>query len=122
LTQNLQKIRQYYERIDANDVEWVVALFADDAVYERAGSHYRGIPAIREFFAVHRKIRGVHRVEKIWPVGDAGVVVVIGHFEGVGANGDPRSVGFSDFWHFNDDGQVSKRQSYLSLGHEYVRQ
>jgi len=97
----------------------VSALFADDAIYERAGSRFVGKTALREFFAVHRKIRGVHSLQKIWSVED-NIVVVTGCFNGVGANGEPRSIGFSDIWYFDADRRVSQRQSYLAIGHEYI--
>lgn len=119
MIQPLEKVRHYYERVDANDIEWVSALFADHAIYERADSRFVGKTAIREFFAVHRKIRGVHSLEQIWSVEDD-VVVVKGCFNGVGADGEPRSIGFSDIWYFDAGGRVSKRQSYLAIGHEYI--
>ena len=114
-------IREYYRRIDQGDVDWVVGLFASDAVYERADALYDGIAAITHFFAQDRRIRGVHEIESIVAAPDAGVVTANGRFVGVGEAGDPRSVGFADLWRFAPSGLIMRRQTYLALGNDYVR-
>ena len=114
-------IEAYYPRIDSSDIDWVVALFADDAVYERADAKYSNKQEIEEFFSKERQIRGRHVIEDLWPDEEAKQVVAIGRFEGVGAEGDPRSVGFADVWQFNDQQRVTKRRTFLALGNDYVR-
>ncbi|MDT9598476.1 nuclear transport factor 2 family protein [Sphingosinicella sp. GR2756] len=111
-------IREYYRRIDAVDVDWVVDLFAPDAVYERADATYDGIAAISKFFREDRQIRGEHVIDRIWTDGDS--VAATGEFRGRGAAGDARNVRFADVWMFDADGRVRCRQSYLALGHAYV--
>lgn len=114
-------IKAYYPKIDSSDIDWVVSLFADDAVYERADAKYVNKEEIKDFFAKERKIRGRHVIEDLWPDEEARRVVAIGRFEGVGAEGDPRSVGFADVWEFNDQQKVTRRRTFLALGNNYVR-
>ena len=68
-------IREYYGRIDRADTTWVIALFATDAVYQRAETTYLGSSEIKRFFTEERKITGVHTVDEIFmsDEGDCGV-------------------------------------------------
>lgn len=111
-------VRDYYDHIDRVDLDWVLALFAPDAVYERADATYSGISAIARFFREERLIRGVHAIERLWADDDS--VVALGEFRGVGAAGDARRVRFTDVWHFGADARVRRRQTFLALGHGYV--
>jgi len=111
-------VRDYYRHIDQVDIDWVLALFAPDAVYERADATYAGIAAISRFFREERQIRGVHAIEHVWT--DTDSVVALGEFRGVGAAGDARRVRFTDIWHFDGDERVQRRQTFLALGHGYV--
>ena len=113
-------VSAYYPRIDAVDTEWVLALFADDAVYLRADAVYAGRPAIARFFCEERKIRGRHTIDRMWIDHGSASVVAVGRFDGLGIAGDTRSVRFADVWQFNEAGLVTQRQTYLALGHEYV--
>jgi len=120
MAKKLAQIGAYYEHIDAGDTDSVLMLFSPDAVYERADATYRGAKAMREFFCVRRLIKGTHKVERIWLV-DSATVLVLGRFDGVGAEGDQRSVGFADIWHFSDGDQVDHRRTFLALGHDYIQ-
>jgi ketosteroid isomerase-like protein len=113
-------VAEYYQHIDAVDTDWVIGLFAVDAVYRRADMTYAGLPAIARFFREGRKIRGRHTLENMWMDSPSRSVVVTGQFEGHGISGDSRSVGFADVWHFNTATLVTRRQTYLALGHRYV--
>lgn len=115
-----KKVSAYYPRIDDVDTDWVLALFADDAVYYRADAIYAGRSAIARFFCEERKIRGRHTIERMWVDPGSASVVAVGQFDGQGASGDTRSVRFADVWQFNAAGLVTQRQTYLALGHEYV--
>jgi ketosteroid isomerase-like protein len=115
-------VAEYYPHIDAVDTDWVIELFADDAVYRRADVTYAGLPAIARFFREERKIRGRHTLEGMWIDSPSRSVVVTGQFVGEGIAGDPRSVGFADVWQFNTAMLVARRQTYLALGHRYVEQ
>lgn len=112
-------VREYYRRIDANDTDWVLSLFAADAVYERADATYRGAEEIRNFFCIRRRIRGTHAIDHLWRVAQD-TVVTLGKFEGVGGAGDPRSVGFADVWKFDPTGRIERRRTFLALGHVHV--
>lgn len=111
-------IAEYYRRIDRMDIDWVLALFAPGAVYERADATYDGIAAISRFFREQRLIRGEHAIERMWT--DADSVVAIGEFRGTGASGDARRVRFADAWRFGEHDRVVRRQTFLALGHGYV--
>jgi hypothetical protein len=113
-------VGEYYEHIDAEDTDWVIGIFAVDAVYHRADVTYAGLLAIANFFRNERKIRGRHTLENMWLDATLGGVVVTGQFDGLGISGDPRTVGFADVWYFNDATLVTRRQTYLALGHRYV--
>jgi ketosteroid isomerase-like protein len=113
-------IREYYRRIDASDTDWVLALFAPDAVYQRADATYRGAEQLRRFFCVERQIRGSHSLEHLWDIGP-NVVAAVGSFEGVGVAGDSRCVRFADIWWFNAEQRVARRETFLALGNSYVR-
>lgn len=115
-----QKVSEYYPHIDAVDTDWVLALFADDAIYFRADAVYAGRPAIARFFCEDRKIRGRHTIEKMWMDRHSASVVAVGRFDGQGVSGDSRSVRFADVWQFNEAGLVTQRQTFLALGHQYV--
>jgi hypothetical protein len=113
-------IREYYPRIDAGDFDWVVGIFAPDAVYDRADVRYAGIARIGHFFRVERQIRGVHTVADLWSDKGRRTVWATGVFEGQGAMKDDRRAGFADIWRFNHADLVERRQTYLAIGHDYV--
>ncbi|GAA0334429.1 hypothetical protein GCM10009087_50910 [Sphingomonas oligophenolica] len=111
---------EYYHRIDALDIDWVMALFCDDACYRRAGAVYDGKAAIERFFREERKINGSHDIATIVDDGDQRLVVICGRFTGEGEAGDRRAVEFADFWTFDDAAKVRLRRGYLAVGHELV--
>ena len=115
-----QQICEYYRRIDAGDVEWVIALFAPDARYLRADEIYDGRDSIAHFYRDGRKIRGSHTLENVVVHGIT--VFVRGVFDGVGAMQQPKQVSFCDVWQFNRTEQVALRQTYLAIGASYVRE
>ena len=120
VTQLLESVvRQYYERVDSNDMDWVIELFSDTARYVRADRVLDGKDSIAHFYLKTRKIRGRHTICGMWINGYGAVVK--GIFCGVGIDGQVKDVGFSDFWVFNEDGFVQQRQTYLALGAAYVR-
>ncbi|MFS8049204.1 nuclear transport factor 2 family protein [Rhizobium sp. BR 314] len=115
-------VREYYRRIDACDIDWVTRLFDARAAYSRADATYIGGNAIALFFGEQRKIRGRHQIERIIMGTLGNVVTAVGRFHGVGHRGDRRDVGFVDVWTFNTSGLVTRRQTYLARGNEYVRE
>ena len=113
-------VREYYPRIDGVETDWVIDLFAPEAVYERADATYTGRSAIDRFFRHERLIRGAHIIDDLWSDDATRTVFVTGRFEGCGAQGDARGVKFADVWQFDVVGKVTKRQTFLGLGHAYV--
>lgn len=113
-------IRDYYSRIDACDIDWVVSIFAPGAVYERAGSRYAGLKEIERFFRVERQIRGRHSISDTWSDATRRTIWVTGAFDGFGAKGDARRICFADMWQFNAAALIDQRQTYLAAGYEYV--
>ena len=107
-------VREYYRRLDGGDVDWVMELFTDDAVYSRAGVVYSGRTEIERFFREARKIVGTHTPN--WMTVDQRVVIVEGRFEGHGAQGDVKIADFCDIWRFDDNGRVFRRNAYLAAG------
>jgi ketosteroid isomerase-like protein len=115
---NADIVRLYYEKIDQQDVDWVIGIFARDSQYQRADSVYDGKDAIAQFYRTGRKIRGAHTVAGILNTGEQ--VVAHGKFTGFGSDGKVLDVGFCDIWTFKDSA-VSLRQTYLALGADFVK-
>lgn len=114
------RIIRYYYDVDRQDIDAVMALFSEDAVYERAGVEYAGKPAIEQFYRNGRLIRGEHTLDRTCYEKDASRVYVTGQFSGHGANEAPRLVRFTDVWEFDQQDKVRKRETYLAFGHAYV--
>ncbi len=113
-----QTLRGYYSWIDAKELDKVAELFADAAVYDRAGVVYSGKQNIENFFRHERKIDGVHSIEKIFVIDlDA---FVVGEFIGVGDSNNPKQTGFIDYWRFNQECLVIERRTALLKGSTYV--
>lgn len=113
-----QTLRNYYSWIDAREFDKVMGLFAEDAVYNRAGEVYSSKPEIDEFFHHLRKLDGVHSIEGIFVNGLNAFVV--GEFKGVGDSNNPKQTGFIDHWQFNTDCLVVERKTALVEGSAYV--
>lgn len=114
-----QTIREYYSRVDAGDVDWVLGLFDDDSEYVRADARYSSKAEIAEFYRVDRRITGEHTLTNLFQHGH--MVIVNGVFKGFGADGSKKDVGFADFWQFNGDQKVVHRATYLAVGSYVVR-
>lgn len=113
-----QLLRNYYSWIDARDIDKVMSLFADNAVYNRAGEIYSGKQQIDEFFRYLRKLQGIHTIDGIFSNGINSFVV--GDFQGVGDSNNPKQTGFIDHWKFNSEGLVIERKTALVEGSKYV--
>jgi hypothetical protein len=112
-------VRLYYQKIDAQDIAWVIDLFAPDAWYKRGESEFLGKDALAQFFRKDRQITGKHTIFGLWIHGYGSIVK--GLFQGHGAEGKPKEVEFADFWVFNTQGYVHRRQTFLALGSSYVQ-
>lgn len=106
-----QIVREYYDRVDAEEYEELFDLFADDVTYERPGQEtIEGMDEFRSFYLDERSLEdGDHDVEEL--LVDGRQVAVRGTFEGR-QNGDAVSLGFADFHRFDRNGAITARWSY----------
>jgi steroid Delta-isomerase len=106
-------VRRYYDLVDANDVDGLVALFSDDAVYNRPG--YQPLFGRRElerFYREQRVIeRGAHRLVAV--VADGRAVAVQGEFSGTLRDGRTMVVRFADFFVLSDTGSFARRDTFF---------
>jgi len=116
----LEIVEEYYRRIDAADIDWVVDMFAADGVYDRSGEIFEGRDEIRSFYAAGRKIKVTHSDLRFWDCGPD--IFVEGSFSGVGADGSRREGQFADRWSFNEDFKVTLRRTSLFTGSQYIRE
>ena len=109
----LERTRHYYERVDAGDVEGVLAWFADEATYYRPGyPPMRGRSALAEFYGGERVIdSGRHSLDEVLVQGER--VAVRGRFDGTLKDGSTVSIGFADFIRYDADGRAAERRSYF---------
>lgn len=104
-------VHDYYEAVDLRDLERVLSLFAEDAVYERPGyATFRGRHELRTFYEIERIIdTGTHRITST--VASGRTVAVQGSFEGRTVDGHELSLRFADF--FEGDREIDRRLTYF---------
>lgn len=109
---NRQRIERYYGFVDDGDLEQMLALFADDCVYERPGTGpLRGKEQLEAFYRDQRIIEsGSHTLHRLMV--DDSTVVVEGTFDGTLRDGRDVSVRFTDVFELRD-GLVTNRRSYF---------
>ncbi|MEU7592621.1 nuclear transport factor 2 family protein [Streptomyces sp. NPDC039022] len=106
--------RRYYELVDAGNVEGILALFSDDAVYRRPGyPDFRGRAAMRTFYLNERIISHGHH-ELFAVIADGEHVSVRGEFRGQLKDGRSVTVGFADFFTVGASGLFTRRDTYFS--------
>jgi len=105
--------RLYYTLVDAGDIEALLGLFAEDAIYARPGYHpLVGLSEIARFYRKDRVIlRGHHKLAEVLASG--GHVAVRGEFSGVVRSGESVLVGFADFF------DCTERQTQFATRHTY---
>ncbi|MFJ9468165.1 nuclear transport factor 2 family protein [Streptomyces caniferus] len=112
---NTTLVHRYYRLVDAKDVGGLLALFSDDAVYERPGYPVlHGREALRTFYTGQRVIEdGRHDLFTVI-TGDA-QVSARGEFHGQLKDGRRVSVGFADFFTVGDAGLFTRRNTYFAM-------
>ncbi|PSQ61929.1 MAG: ketosteroid isomerase [Halobacteriales archaeon SW_8_66_22] len=103
-------VRSYYEYVDAEQYEDLVACFAEDIRYERPGQPgIEGREALRSFYLEGRPLDdGSHEIHDV--VVNGNTVAVRGSFSGL-QDGREVSFGFADF-HELDDGEIVRRYTF----------
>ena len=107
------RVREYYRRVDADDIEGLIALFSPEAIYRRPG--YEPICGRQELEVFYRKdrviARGRHSVESV--ICDDLLGAVQGSFEGDLRNGDSVRLRFADFFTAGSDHLFTRRDTYF---------
>lgn len=108
-------VRAYYRHVDNEEYEELFALFSESIVYERPGQGViRGMDEFRHFYLEERPLtESTHTVEDV--VIEEGTAAVRGTFEGR-QEGSRVEFGFADFHVFDEDGQITYRQSFTDRG------
>lgn len=103
-------VRRYYDLVDAENYDDLVALFTDNVSYERPGQDaIEGRDALRTFYEEGRPLDdGSHEVHDVLVDGDT--VAVRGSFSGR-QNGKHVGFGFADIHEF-DDGAIARRYTF----------
>ncbi|MFC4909846.1 nuclear transport factor 2 family protein [Actinomadura gamaensis] len=103
-------VRNYYELVDADRLDDLLALFDDEIVYERQGTPtIVGIDALRRFYREERVIAsGTHTLDQVLP-GESWVAVR-GGFRGRLRDGSAVDLRFTD-WHLFRAGRIVRRES-----------
>ncbi|WP_327066378.1 nuclear transport factor 2 family protein [Kitasatospora sp. NBC_01250] len=108
-----EKVREYYERVDAADYEAVFEMFCDDVVYERGGTEpIVGMEEFKRFYLADRIIEsGRHEVEAVVDNGDW--VAARGVFSGRLKNAELVTVRWADFHLFKGE-KIWRRYTYFA--------
>ncbi len=107
-----QQVLTYYRLVDAQDLDRLLELFADDCVYDRPGYEpLRGKQALSDFYRDVRVIdSGRHELMAVITQGDS--VAVEGRFRGKLRNGDSTDIRFADFFRFAGS-RIVERHTYF---------
>lgn len=106
-------VRSYYQAVDADDVDTLIGLFAEEATYERPGYEpFVGHDALRAFYTGDRVIAsGAHTVDALLVDGDQ--VAVHGRFEGTLKDGSASAVRFADFYVLDEQARFTRRTTFF---------
>lgn len=106
-------VHKYYELVDSNDVDGLLALFDDDAVYHRPGYRpLRGRDELRHFYKEERVISyGEHVIDSM--VVDRDRIAVQGTFRGTLRTGEQVQLKFADFFGFAHGVGFGRRDTFF---------
>jgi ketosteroid isomerase-like protein len=114
-TQTIAELaHELYRRVDAGDIDGLVAMFTEDAQYHRPGyPPADGHAGIDHFYRHERVIAsGVHTLEAVTVTGDE--MGVRGTFVGAKHDGTPLSLRFADFFTLAADHRFARRETFFS--------
>jgi len=101
--------RDYYDAVDDDRIDDLLALFAEDVTYERPGQgSIEGKDDLATFYREERALDGDHVLHDVAVDGDR--IAVRGTFSGEQGD-EPVEFGFADF-HVVEDGVVAERHTY----------
>lgn len=105
-------IASMFAAIDARRFDDLEHYLDPQVVYERPGYEvYAGISALLVFYKSVRAIReGIHAIEQILCSEDS--AMCYGRFQGMGKNGAPINIGFSEIYAFQDN-RIKFRRTYF---------
>ncbi|GAA2258526.1 nuclear transport factor 2 family protein [Streptomyces atrovirens] len=108
-----ERVRRYYELVDAGDVAELVALFSPKAVYRRPGyDPLVGRRALERFYRSQRVIKkGRHTLATVLMERDG--AAVHGSFAGTLHDGSEVSLRFADFFTFSASGAFRTRDTFF---------
>ncbi len=114
MTSLKEKVLQYYSLVDSRSFDELFKLFADNIVYLRCEEKIEGINNFKKFYLKERSIVGKHNLEEvhILPKG----VLTKGIFKGENEKKDKLVLKFVDFFYFDAQGKICKRETYLASG------
>lgn len=106
-------VEGYYDAMDRDDIDAVLAFFGGDVLYRRPGyDRIAGMDALRQYYASGRKLAaGRHVLTSIVVEGPR--VAANGTFEGQLRDGRQTSVGFAAFFVFDANGRAIEHTTYF---------
>jgi len=108
-----ERVRRYYRHVDAHEIDALLDLFADDAVYARPGYEpLNGRAEIENFYRAERVITsGRHTVCSV--LVDGAQVAVHGEFAGTVRTGEQVGLRFADFFVLDETGRFTRRDTFF---------
>ncbi len=108
-----QAVLAYYDALDRDDVEAVLACFTGDVLYRRPGyPTMAGIDQLRAYYETDRKLAaGRHMVRDVL-VADFQAAAQ-GMYEGQLRDGDLMTMGFGAFFDFDGAARISEHTTYF---------
>ncbi len=105
---------EFYRRVDAGDIDGLVAMFAEDAEYHRPGyPPVLGQAGMDHFYRYERVIAGgEHTLDGVAVSGTE--VAVRGSFAGTKRDGSPARHRFAEFFTLSADHRFSRRETFFS--------
>ncbi|CQH50501.1 DUF1486 family protein [Halobacterium hubeiense] len=110
MTDYAERVHEYYDAVDADRIDDLLDLFADDVVYDRPGQPpIEGKAELEAFYREGRPLEdGSHTVHDV--LVDGSRAAVRGTFSGV-QDGEDVEFGFADV-HVFEDGRIAERYTY----------
>lgn len=108
-------VQGYYDALDADDIEAVLATFSGDVLYRRPGyEDIVGLQQLRNYYSSERKIApGRHVLRRIL-VDDLDAAAQ-GTYEGQLKDGGRTTVGFAAIFTFDHGGRITEHQTYFFI-------